>query len=135
MSLLVGLLAPRFGRATDNWRLRGAAEKLSQILRYAHAHALYERRYYVVEIQIRENRVRLLGPSSGFLREYLLPGDVRCEEEGGYGSSPMMRLIFPPSGEVEERTLWLRNGQGSRVKIHLSFLLGRPAVEIIPGGA
>ena len=135
MSLLIGLLAPRIGRATDNWRLRRAGEHLSQILRYARTRALYEGRYYVVEIEPQANRVRLVGPSSGFVREYVLPGDVRCGEEGAGGSFYVMRLIFSPSGAVEERTLWLRNRQGSEVKIHLNLLLGRPSVEVVQAGA
>lgn len=134
MALLVGLVAPRFGRATDNWRLRNAAENVSQILRSARTRALYEQRYYVVEIQPEENRVRLLGPSSGFVREYLLPAGIRCEEKGT-GASSVMHLIFSPSGAVEERTLWLRNRQGSQVEIHLNFLLGRPGVEVVRQGA
>ncbi len=133
MALLVGLVAPRFGRATDSWRLRSAAENVSQILRYARTRALYEQRPYVVEIRPLENRVRLLGPSSGFVREVLLPGDIRCEEEGTEAPS-VTRLIFSPSGAVEERTIWLRNRQGSGVKIHLNFLLDRPDVEVVREG-
>ncbi len=135
MSLLVGLLAPRIGRATDNWRLRRAAEHVAQILRYARTRALYEGRYYVVEIQPQENRVRLLGASSGLIREYLLPGDIRCGEDGLGANIPVMRLVFSPSGAVGERTLWLRNRQGSEVKIHLNLLLGRPGVEVVRAGA
>jgi prepilin-type N-terminal cleavage/methylation domain-containing protein len=157
MSLLVGLVAPRFGRATDDWRLRSAAESVSQILRYARTRALYEQRYYVVEIRPTENRVRLLGPSllafrqaqggpfdfarvgersrtaqagSELVRDYLLPGDIRCEQEGT-GAAAVMHLIFPPSGAVEERIFWLRNRQGRKVQIHISFLLGGPGVEVV----
>ncbi len=135
MSLLVGLLAPRIGRATDNWRLRRAAEHVAQMFRYARTHALYEGRYYVVEIQPQENRVWLLGPAAGFRREYVLPADIRCGEEPSGPATPVMRLIFSPSGAVEERTLWLRNRQGSEVKIHLNLLLGRPGVEVVRAGA
>ena len=140
MSLLVGLVAPRFGRATDEWRLRGAAENVSQILRYARARALYEQCYYVVEIRPSENRVWLLASSlpahagSGFVREYLLPKDIRFEEEGAFTPS-VVHLIFSPSGAVEERTLWLRNRQGRKIAIHLNLLLGRSAVEIVRQGA
>ncbi len=135
MSMLVGLLAPRIGRATDNWRLRRAGERVAQILRYARTRALYEGRYYVVEIQPQENRVRLLGASSGFVREYQLPRDVRFGEEASPASFSVMRLIFSPSGAVDERTLWLRNRHGSEVKIHLNLLLGRPGVEVVGTGA
>ncbi len=135
MSLLVGLLAPRIGRATDNWRLRRAGEHVAQILRYARTRALYEGRYYVVEIRPEENRVRLLGASSGLIREYLLPGDVRFGEEASPASFSVMRLVFSPSGAVGERTLWLRNREGSEVKIHLNLLLGRPGVEVVRAGA
>jgi len=139
MSLLVGLVAPSFGRATDNWRLRRAAESVAQILRYARTRALYEQRYYVVEIRPAENRVRLLGTtspglaSSGLLRQYLLPADIRCGEEGAAAAS-VMYLVFSPSGAVEERTLWLRNQQGRQIQIHLSFLLGAPGVEVVRQG-
>jgi len=140
MALLVGLVAPGFGRATDNWRLRRAAESVAQILRYARTRALYDQRYYVVEIRPAENRVRLLGTTppgqagSGVIREYLLPADMRCGEEGAATAS-VTYLVFSPSGAVEERTLWLRNRQGRLVQIHLSFLLGGPGVEVVRQGA
>lgn len=133
MALLVGLVAPRFGRATDSWRLRSAAEHVSQILRYARTRALYEQRYYVVEIRPAENRVGLLGPASGFVREYLLPAGIRCGEKGA-GASSVMHLIFSPSGAVEERTIELRNQQGGKVEIHLHLLLGHPDVEVVRQG-
>ncbi len=135
MSLLLGLLAPRIGRATDNWRLRRSAERVAQVLRYARTRALFEGRYYVVEIDPQENRVRLLGESSGIVREYRLPGDVRCGEEDSPAAFSPLRLIFSPSGAVGERTLWLRNRQGSEVRIHLNLLLGRPGVEVVRAGA
>lgn len=134
LSLMVSLVAPRIGRSIDSWRLRSAAARVSQIMNYARTRALYEQRYYLVEIRPEGNRVRVLEPASGFVREYALPPDVRWEEEGNPVSSSGMRFIFSPSGSVEERTLWLSNPQGGRVKIHLSFLLGSPGVEIARQG-
>ena len=43
LSLMVGLVAPRFGHWLDDWKLRKAAERLAQTLRYARTRALYER--------------------------------------------------------------------------------------------
>jgi len=135
LSLLVSLVAPRVGRSVDRWKLRSAAERVAQIMSYARTRALYERQYYVVEIGSEGNQVRLLGPSSGLVREYALPSDIRWEWEGESRlASPRTHLVFSPSGTVEERTFWLRNRQGDRVKIHLSFLLGSPGVEYAAQG-
>jgi len=93
-----------------------------------------------VEIRPEENRVRLLGPplpaqaGSGLIREYILPSDIRCGEEGT-GAASVVHLIFSPSGAVEDRTFWLRNRQGRKVEIHLSILLGGPGIEVVPQGA
>lgn len=134
LSLMVSLVAPRVGRSVESWKLRSAAERVAQTLSYARTRALYEQRYYLVEIRSEGNLVRLLGPASGLVREYALPSDIRWEEEGN-PASPSMRLVFSPSGAVEERTLWLRNRQGDKVKIHLSFLLGSPGIEITRQGS
>lgn len=133
LSLMVGLVAPQIGHWLDDWKLESAAERIAQTLRYARVRALYEQRYYLVEI--RENQVRVLEPASGFIREYTLPAEVQVNEEGREASSPVLRVLLPPSGAVEEKTLWVRNRPGRKLKIHLDFLLGTAGVEIAKQGS
>ncbi len=133
LSLMAGIVAPRTARWIDDWRLRSAAEHIAQTVRYAHVRALYERRYYLVEVRPGQHQVLVGEPVSGFVRQWALPSDVQVAEEDNPVPSPVLRLILPPSGAVEERTLWLRNRQGKKVKLHLDFLVGTAGVEVKPG--
>ncbi len=133
LSLMAGLVAPRIGPWLDNWKLRSAAERIAQTLRYARTRALFEQHYYVVEVLPQKNLVRVLQPNSAFVREFSLPEDIQVhadEKQGRLSAPEVVRFILPPSGEVEEKDLWLRNKQGKAVKIHLDFLQGGPSVEI-----
>jgi len=134
LALAVSLVAPRFGNWSDEWTLRSAAERVAQTLRYARTRALFEQSYYVVEIEPATHLVRLFNPTSGFLRGYTLPRGVTIG--GGENPPPsVMRILFPPSGVVEERDLWLSNRRRSRYTVHMSFLLGNSIVEAIKQGA
>lgn len=133
LSLLLSLVAPRIGRSIDGWKLRSAAERVAQIAAYARARALFEQRYYLVEIDPTADRVRLLEPVSGFVREFTFPSDLRWEEEGNLAAQSRMRLIFPPSGAFEERTILLSNRRGNKMQVHLSFLFASPRVESAGG--
>jgi prepilin-type N-terminal cleavage/methylation domain-containing protein len=130
LSLAVSLVAPRFGNWSDEWTLRGAAERVAQTVRYARTRALFEQSYYVVEIEPRAGLVRVLNPDSGFSRGFKLPGGVNVDD-GEIPVPPVVRLLLPPSGVVEERNLWFSNRRGSRFRIHVDFLLGTPAVEAV----
>lgn len=135
LALLAGLAVPTLGRWLDDWKLRGAAERVAQTLRYARTRALFEQRYYVVELRREAPQVRVLEPSSDFVREYALPEEVEWAEEGSAPAPEATRLLFPPSGAVEERDLWLRNARGSRVRIHVNFLLSSPETEFSRQGS
>jgi type II secretory pathway pseudopilin PulG len=138
LALMAGLVAPRIGPWVDNWKLRGAAERIAQTLRYARARALFEQRYYVVEIFPKKNLVRVLEPDSEFVREFTLPDGIQVEAEdkqGVIGTPEVVRFFLPPSGEFEQKDLWLRNKQGRVVRIHLAFLLRNPGVEIAQQGS
>lgn len=135
LSLAAGLVAPGVGRGIDEWRLRSAAERLAQIIRYARIRALYEQRYYLVEIRSGKNQVLVREPVSGLARAYALPSDVQVGEEQNPAAPAVVRLLIPPSGALEERTLWLRNRRGSEWRIHLDFLLGIPEVQLAKRGA
>jgi len=130
LSLAVSLVAPRFGTWSDEWTLRGAAERVAQTLRYARTRALFEQSYYVVEIEPESRLVRVFSPASGFLRAFTLPRGVRVDD-GAIPKLDVLRIMFPPSGVMEERSLWLSNRRGSRYWIHMNFLLGAPAVEAV----
>jgi Tfp pilus assembly protein FimT len=134
LSLFAGLVAPHIGHWIDEWRLRSAAERLAQTIRYARIRALYEQRYYLVEIRPGEKQVWIREPASGFGRAYALPSDVQVGEGESPASSAIFRLIIPPSGALDEKTLWLRNRQGSEWRIHLNFLLGAPEVQLARQG-
>ena len=134
LSLAMSLVAPRLGRWSDEWTLRSAAERVAQTVRYARTRALFEQSYYVVEIEPGTRLVRVFNPASGFARGFALPRDVKVDD-GENSSPPVVRLLLPPSGVVEERNLWLSNRRGSRFRIHVDFLLGTPAVEAIKEGS
>jgi len=134
LGLAVSLVAPRFGNWSDEWTLRSAAERVAQTLRYARTRALFEQSYYVVEIEPATHLVRLFNPTSGFLRGYALPRGVTIDD-GENPPPPVVRILFPPSGVVEERELWLSNRRRSRYTVHMSFLLGNSAVEAVKQGA
>jgi prepilin-type N-terminal cleavage/methylation domain-containing protein len=138
LSLMAGLVAPHMGPWLDTWKLRSAAERVAQTFRYTRARALFEQHFYVVEILPQQRLVRILQPDSAVVREFSLPDGIQIEaaDAQGRGRTPeVVSFIFPPSGEVEEKNLWLRNSQGRAVKIHLDFLLGGPGVEIAEGGS
>jgi type II secretion system protein H len=130
LALLAGLVLPGVGRWVDDWKLRGAAERVAQTIRYARTRALYEQRTYLVELDPSENRVRVLEPNSGFNREYNLPREIHWGEERDSSSSSVLRLILSPGGTVEERTLWLWNPRGTMMKVHMDFLVGGAGVEV-----
>ena len=138
LSLMAGLVAPHIGPWLDTWKLRNAAERVAQTFRYTRARALFEQHFYVVEILPTERLIKVLRPDSTVVREFSLPDDIQIasDEEQGTRSAPkVISYIFPPSGEVEEKNLWLRNTQGRAFKIHLDFLLGGPGVEVVQGGS
>lgn len=132
MSLMVGIVAPRAASWMDNWKLRSAAERVAQTIRDARTRAIYEQRYYVVEIEPGANRVRMMDLESGSVREYELPGGVRVDQgEEDLQSSEGFRLVVSPSGGMEARTLRLRNRQGREFDVHMNFLLGTPGIEVV----
>jgi type II secretory pathway pseudopilin PulG len=130
LSLAVSLVAPRFGKWSDEWTLRSAAGRVAQTVRYARTRALFEQSYYVVEIEPAAHWVRVFNPASGFLRGFALPRGVSVED-GENPPPPVVRLLFPPSGVVQERNLWFSDRRGSRYRLHVNFLLGNPAVEAV----
>jgi type II secretory pathway pseudopilin PulG len=134
LSLAVSLVAPRFGNWSDEWTLRSAAERVAQTVRYARTRALFEQSYYVVEIEPGAHLVRVFNPASGFLRAFALPRGVTVGA-GENPPPPVVRLLFPPSGVVEERNLWVSDRRGSKFKVHVNFLLGTPAVEAVKQGS
>jgi general secretion pathway protein H len=130
LALTVSLVAPRFGNWSEEWTLRDAAERVAQTVRYARTRALFEQSYYVVEIEPSTRGVRVFNPASGFLRAYVLPRGVTIDD----GENPppsVVRMLFPPSGVVEERNLWLSGRRRSKYKVHVSFLVGSPVVEAV----
>jgi prepilin-type N-terminal cleavage/methylation domain-containing protein len=138
LSLLAGLVAPRMGPWLDNWRLRSAADRIAQTLRYARTRALFEQHFYVVEILPEKNLVRILQPNTAFVREVALPEGIQVqtdERQPAPGAPEVIRFILPPSGEVEEKNLWLRNEHGQTIKVHCDFLLGSPGVETAGQGS
>ena len=138
LSLMAGLVAPHLGPWLEAWKLRSSAERVAQTFRYARSRALFEQHFYVVEILPQQNLVRLLQPDSTVIREFYLPEGIQItsdEEERTLRTREFVSFIFPPSGEVEEKNLWLRNSEGRTVKIHLDFLLGSPGVQIVEGGS
>lgn len=138
LSLMAGLVVPRIGSWLDTWRLRSAADRIADTFRDARARALFEQRYYVVEILPQKRQVRVLGQSSGRVEEFSLPKNVQVEAEKNSGesdASSAIQFIFPPSGGVEERTLWLRSDRGKTLSIHLGFLVGKPGVQIEERGS
>jgi general secretion pathway protein H len=132
LSLSVALVAPRFGNWIDEWTLRSAAERLGQAVRDARARALFEQSYYVMEIDSGAHEVRVFDTSSRFTREFELPAGARVSD-GELPEPPVVRLLFSPSGTVEERTLTLSRS-GSKFTIHVDFLLGGPVVTAVKQG-
>jgi prepilin-type N-terminal cleavage/methylation domain-containing protein len=134
LALTVSIVAPRFGNWSEEWTLRSAAERVAQTVRYARTRALFEQSYYVVEIEPSTHWVRVLNPASGFSRAYVLPRGVAIDD----GENPLpsvVRILFPPSGVVEERNLWLSDRRRSAYKVHVSFLIGNPVVEAVKQGS
>ena len=134
IALTVSLAAPRFGNWTEEWTLRSAAERVAQTVRYARTRALFEQSYYVLEIEPSTRWVRVSNPASGFLRAYELPRGVTIDD----GEDPLpsvVRILFPPSGVVEERNLWLSDRRRSKYRVHVSFLIGSPVVEAVKQGS
>ena len=134
LSLAVSLVVPRFGNWSDEWTLRSSAERVAQTVRYARTRALFEQSYYVVEIEPETRLVRVFSPASAFSREFALPRGVALDD-GENPPPPVVRLLFPPSGVVEERELWLSNRRGSKYRVHVDFMLGAPAVAAVKQGS
>lgn len=136
LSLMLGLVAPRFGVWMDNWRIRTAAERIAQTLRDARNRAVYEQRYYMVVITQASSqegsavRVRMIEPASGWIREYTLPAGIRVDEGEDAPPDAVFRLTAYPSGGMDERTLRLRNSGGHEVDVHINFLLDGPEIQV-----
>jgi prepilin-type N-terminal cleavage/methylation domain-containing protein len=136
LSLMLGLVAPRFGVWMDNWKLRTAAERIAQTLRDARNRAVYEQRYYVVVIEPGGSqgdtplRVRMIEPASGWIHEYTLPAGITVVEDQETRPDAVFRLTAYPSGGMEERTLRLRNSRGHEVDVHINFLLDGPEIVV-----
>jgi len=134
IGLAVSLVAPRYGRWTEEWTLRSAAERVAQTVRYARTRALFEHTYFVMEIEPATGAVRVFNPASGFQRAYTLPRGVTINDDE-FNPPPVLRLLFPPSGVVEERNLWLTDRRRSRYHVHVSFMLGSSLVEAVKEGS
>lgn len=131
LALAVALVAPRFGNWIDEWTLRSAAERVAQTVRDARTRALFEQSYYVMEVDPKSRQVRVFDMASHFERQFELPTGVTVND-GEIPAPPVVRLLFSPSGTVEERTLTLSRGR-SVFTIHVDFLLGSPAVTAEKG--
>jgi len=127
LSLAVALVLPRFGNWIDEWTLRSTAERLAQTVRDARTRALYEQGYYLLEINPAARRIRIVGVRSHFEKEFEIPAGIGVDD-GEVQPPSVVRLMFPPSGTVGDRTLTLRNRRGSSYSIHVDFLLGAPVV-------
>jgi prepilin-type N-terminal cleavage/methylation domain-containing protein len=130
LGLLAALVGPPIGHWIDDWELRGSAERVAQAIRYARVRALYEHRYYLVELRPANRDVRVAEPASGFVRDYSLPSAVRWSDDKQNLSTAPLRFLLPPSGPVELKTIWLRGSTGTWMKIHIAFLPGNTQVEI-----
>lgn len=130
LALLAGLVGPSFGHWLDDWQLRGVADRLAETIRYARMQAIYQQRYFVVELRPADHTVRVLEPSAGVVREYPLPSDVQVGEDPPAAAPEVLRFILDPSGAAEARTFWVRNRRGTTLKLHLDFLLGGAGIEI-----
>jgi prepilin-type N-terminal cleavage/methylation domain-containing protein len=131
LALLAGLVGPAFGHWLDDWKLRGVADRLAETIRYARMQAVYQQRYFVVELKPEDHTVRVLEPSAGVVREYALPSDVQVGEDPPGAPSEVLRVILAPSGTAEAKTFWVRNPRGTTLKVRLDFLLGGAGIEIV----
>jgi len=130
LGIMVALVGPPIGHWIDDWELRGAAERVAQAVRYARVRALYEHGYYLVEMRPGDREVRILGPASGFVRSVPLPVAVQWSDDERTLSTEPLRLLLPPSGPVELKTIWLRGSSASWMKIQFDFLPGHTEVAI-----
>jgi prepilin-type N-terminal cleavage/methylation domain-containing protein len=134
ISLLVALVAPQFANWIDEWRLRSAAERMAQAIRYARTRAVFEQNYYVVEIDAKADRVQVLDAATNTVRQFALPSGTRIDD-GEEPRPALVRLLIPPSGDLEERNLWLTDHRGRQFRIHVDFLQGSAAVEAVKRGS
>ncbi len=134
LALLAGLTVPALGHWLEDWKLQGTAERIAQTVQEAHTRALFEQRYYVIELLPPTHRLRVLAAESGLLYEYDLPTGVEWGEQPNAFSSPLVRWVFPPSGNVEKKVLWLRNQRGAQQQVEASFREGGLQVRTTPDG-
>ena len=130
ISLVVALAAPQFANWIDEWRLRSAAERTAQAIRYARTRAVFEQNYYLVEVNATTERVQVADAAADTVRQFALPSGTRVDD-GEEPRPALVRLLIPPSGDLEERNLWLTDRRGRQFRIHVDFLQGNAAVEAV----
>jgi len=145
IGLSVSLVVPSFSRFSKTIELKGAARKISAILRYCRSEAVNKGQTYqiILDSDLRQVRVQKTESSKEKEEElkkeekavrqmYHLPGGINVKEvdiASPQYSSDYPTIEFYPNGGSNGGSFLLNSGErgGYRIKIH--FLTGMVAIE------
>ena len=142
ISLSISLVTPSLSRLSKTAELKGAAQKVSAILRYCRSEAVNQGKVYQVffDSDLREVRVQPIEEKGEdeetqekpTLKTYSLPEGIDIKEvKGGSPQNPseIPTIEFYPYGGSNGGTVLLnsQDRQGYRIRIH--FLTGVVSIE------
>lgn len=145
VGLSVSLVMPSLSRFSKTIELKGAAKKISAILRYCRSEAVNKGQIYqiVFDSELREVRVQKIESSEGqeenrkkeettFKRIYPLPKGINMKEvsiDSPQHSSDYPTIEFYPNGGSNGGAFLLNNEERGGYWIKIHFLTGMVVIE------
>lgn len=147
LSLSIALVTPSLSRFSRTVELKGAAKKVSAILRYCRSEAVNKGQVYqaLFDSNLREVRVQSMaskkekdekGEAKTSEKTYSLPEGIRMKELDRSSlpyPSDIPRIEFYPSGGSNGGTILMDSPDRTGYKIHVDFLTGMVKVERVEG--
>lgn len=147
ISLSIALVTPSLSRFSTTVELKGAAKKISAILRYCRSEAVNKGQTYqaLLDSNLREIRVQSTalkeekdekGEGKGSEKTYSLPEGIRMKEvdiPSSQNTSGYPRIEFYPNGGSSGGAILLDTQDRTGYKIKVDFLTGMVKVEKVEG--
>jgi general secretion pathway protein H len=142
ISLSIALVTPSLSRLSRSVELKGAAKKVSAILRYCRSEAVNKGQVYqtLFDSNLREVRVQSVAlqtekdaieKKKAFRRTYLLPEGIRIKEVDipSRSDSDLSWIEFYPNGGSNGGTILLDTQDRAGYKIKVDFLTGMVTIK------
>jgi general secretion pathway protein H len=143
ISLSIALVTPSLSRLLRSVELKGAAKKVSAILRYCRSEAVNKGQVYqtLFDSNLREVRVQSAAlqteknateEKKAFQRTYFLPEGIRMKEvdiPSSRSDSDLPQIEFYPNGGSNGGTILLDTQDRAGYKIKVDFLTGMVTIK------